>query len=602
MNSRRVNFRLPYGIAVVVAAVIMGATTSAAQTIPAERHVDWTRAGAQDTSTAGFHVIDLGSSGFVGDGTKANDAAMDSILHAWREPGMVLHIPEGIFLFSRGIRLPSRTVLRGAGAERTTLLFDLGGRGDAITIAGKAMPRDSVLLTGDAQRGSTMVVVERGDFAQPGDMVLLQQRDDDLVTSDWAVGGTGQLVRVSDVRGYTVTLDMPLRRDYTRDRVARLLRIDPAHTIGIECLTIERRDDTAPEQGKNILFSFARDCWVRGVESRRCTFAHIAAEFSSRVSVRSCYMHHAFDYGGGGRGYGIALQFATGDCRVEDCVFEHLRHAMLLQAGANGNVFAGNFSTDPYWNESNPLLPPDAAGDVVLHGNYPYANLFEHNIVANIVVDNSHGPNGPHNTFFRNRATLYGVFFSASNSPLQNVVGNEITNTTLPYALVNYTVRGVGHFLHGNNDKGRIDPPGSEWLPDSSHAYMKKPDYFGGSPWPSIGTPFAFGVGTIPAQERYLRGDPMDGVCPGEVNATTASTPRTGEIGIHPNPAKDFVTVSGVAARSVIALYDARGALVMRWACENNEVRLRLPETCGLYFLVLRDVHGVWTQRMLLRR
>ncbi len=593
MNNTRVNCRLPFGVAVVVAAVIMGATTSAAQTIPAERRVDWARAGAQDTSTAGFHVIDLGSSGFVGDGTTANDNAMDSVLRAWREPGMILRIPEGTFLFSRGIRLPSRTVLRGASAERTTLLFDLGGRGDAITIAGRAVPGDSAVLTGDARRGSSIIVVERGDFVRPGDMVLLQQRDDDLVTSDWAVGGTGQLVRVSDIRGDTVTLDMPLRRDNTRDRVARVLRVDPVHSIGMECLTIERRDDTAPEQGKNILFSFARDCWVRGVESRRCTFAHIAAEFSSRVSVRSCYLHHAFDYGGGGRGYGIALQFATGDCLVEDCVFEHLRHAMLLQAGANGNVFANNFSTDPYWNDSNPLLPSDAAGDVVLHGNYPYANLFEHNIVANIVIDNSHGPNGPYNTFFRNRATLYGVFFSANNSPLQNVVGNEITNTALPYSLVNFTVRGEGHFLHGNNDKGRIHPPGSEWLPDSSLAYVKKPDCFGALPWPGIGTPFAFGIGTIPARERYLRGDPMGGVCEPTIATLHGLEAIRGEIVLHPNPVRSLLTLEHSPGYTGRAFYiiDANGGLRVHGRLHRERTIVDasiLP--CGVYMLLVDGV------------
>ena len=65
---------------------------------------------------------------------------------------------------------------------------------------------------------------------------------------------------------------------------------------------------------------------------------------------------------------------------------------------------------DPFWTGT--VLPSDAAGDLVLHGNYPYANLFEGNILQNLVVDDSHGLNGPYNTFFRNRADNYGIVMS----------------------------------------------------------------------------------------------------------------------------------------------------------------------------------------------
>ncbi len=37
--------------------------------------------------------------------------------------------------------------------------------------------------------------------------------------------------------------------------------------------------------------------------------------------------------------YGTMLHFTTGECLIENNIFEHLRHSTIVQAGANGNVF-----------------------------------------------------------------------------------------------------------------------------------------------------------------------------------------------------------------------------------------------------------------------
>ncbi|MFM7771027.1 MAG: hypothetical protein ACKO8Q_10785, partial [Bacteroidota bacterium] len=111
------------------------------------------------------------------------------------------------------------------------------------------------------------------------------------------------------------------------------------------------------------------------------------------------------------------------------------------------------------------------------HNDYEYIfiNLFEMNSVQNIVIDNSHGPNGPYNTFLRNRASLFGIFFSADNSPSQNFIGNEIPNTNFPYSSVNYTILGTYHFLFGNNNKGNLDPIGTEKPSTSSLIFSNSP-------------------------------------------------------------------------------------------------------------------------------
>jgi hypothetical protein len=281
---------------------------------------------------------------------------------------------------------------------------------------------------------------------------------------------------------------------------------------------------------------------VKNVESENCTFAHIMAENSSNLAICRSYFHHGFEYGGGGRAYGVALQFTTNECLIEDNIFEHLRHSMLLQAGPNGNVFAYNFSTDPYWVSTSPFIPNDAAGDMVLHGNYPYANLFEQNSGQNIIIDNSHGANGPFNTFFRNRGALFGIFFSDDTSPFQNLVGNEIPNTTSPYSLVNYTIQGLDQFEYGNNNKGVITPAGTETLEDVSYYYQQQPSFLNSSQWSGLGTPNNMGSNSIPAQLRFEQNTIYDYPCEEESpQVNTSGLIPNKEVVLYPNPSSEFI-------------------------------------------------------------
>lgn len=570
--------------------ILAGGMPLHSQIIPAERRVDWTSAGAKDTSTANFRIINLDEAGFVGDGVTANDRVMDSLLQIPLEPGMILHFPAGTFLFHRGVRLPSYCVLRGAGAEFTRLLFDLGGSGHAISVTGRAIASDTTRLKSDAPFGGSTLLLEDTAIARAGDWLFLTQSDEDRVLSEWAVGSTGQILRVDDNRDRSTILSSQLRQDYKLARSAHTVRVQMEGNVGIECLAIERVDNTAPEQSSVIYFRYAQHCWVRGVETFKTTFAHICAEYSSNISIQSSYLHHSFDYGGGGRGYGVVLQFATGECRIEDNTFERLRHSMLLQAGPNGNVFAYNYSFDPYWSDSSPLVPSDAAGDIVLHGNYPYANLFEHNICRNIVIDNSHGANGPFNTFFRNRAEGFGIFFSASNSPSCNIVGNEIPNTTIPYSLVNYTILGSDHFLYGNNNKGQIVPTGDVSLPDTSYAYARKPGFLSGSKWASIGIPTVMGSGSIPAFDRYTAGRIFAGVCGQGGVSQVGAVPGGLEVSIFPNPSRTQlnVTVPGMQKPEPYRIIDIAGRTLLQGNAADPRFTINVTLLrSGTYFLVL---------------
>lgn len=530
---------------------------STAQTLPQNRTVDWNLAGLRSDTLTGLPIFDLETLGMIGDGLSPNDAVIPAFVASYFGPGAILEFPSGVFLFNNTINLPNNFILRGKGPDSTILKMDLGGSGHSISIEGTSSNQDTSKLLFPSGKGTRQLIVWDASNLSIGDWLQLKQYDTDWVTSSWSEKQTGQIVQIDSLLGDTLWLKSPLRMDYDTARTAYFQKINPQKNIGIECLKIERIDDTAPQQTCNVSFKYAVNCWVKGIESENCTFSHVRAERSSNLYIAQSYFHHGFNYGGGGRAYGVVFQFATGECLAENNIFEHLRHSMLLQAGANGNVFAYNYSFDPFWSSS----PSDAAGDMVLHGNYVYANLFEQNICQNIVIDNSHGPNGPHNTFLRNRAQGFGIFFSTNNSPDQNFLGNEITNTSFPYSLVNYNIQGIGHFIHGNNDKGTLKPSGTSVLPELSYAYTNRPSFVPANQWGTIGTPNVVGTNSIPAFNRYTNNNLFDGACSSPF-LTIDPIEKSSLTRIYPNPINSILNIESEKTIENVYICNQLGQIV----------------------------------------
>lgn len=508
------------------------------QILAPARSVDWTLAGLRNSIPNDFVEVDMLTQGVVGNGIVPNDAMVINVLSSITEQGAILIFPAGNFLFNSTITIPSNVIIRGQGADNTVFTMDLGGTNHSLDIRGSIFSSDNTSIIESAAKDNRSIYVDNSESFSVGQWIQIIQEDSDLVTSSWAVSTVGQIVRIKEISNNEIILESPLRMSYEISRSPYIVKINPIENVGIECLKIKRIDDTAPQQTSNINFIHSVNCWVKGVESENCTFSHIQAVGSSNLYISNSYFHHAFGYGVGGRAYGVMLQATTNECLIENNIFEHLRHSMIAQSGANGNVFAYNYSFDPFW----PSDPNDSAGDMVIHGNYPYSNLFEHNICQNIIIDNSHGPNGPHNTFFRNRAEGFGIFFSENNSPNQNFIGNEIPNTNFPYILVNYTIKGEDHFLYGNNNKGIIHPMGTDALTDISYAYNEKPDFIPAGQWAGIGTPNVMGVESIPAYDRYESPVIFSNICD-NIPLTIDATSRDERILIYPNPVQSELTL-----------------------------------------------------------
>lgn len=466
------------------------------QPIPSNRVTDWTGAGENisiyDTV---INIIDFG-----GDSTGSTDNAL-ALSHAMGvlPYGGTIYFPTGDYLFSSTQNIRKGIRIKGGGADNTVFNFDNRGFGDCFLVSGILVGNMDTVSSG-YQKDSKLLNVKNASIYLPGDYIKIIEDDNGRIFSSWANNSIGQIVMIDsvDFASNTIYINQPLRQTYATNLYPRIVKIIPKQNVAFECFTINRIDPTG-SQTNNINFSRAANCLVHGVKSLYTNFAHVNIQESTNITVSESFFKNGHDYGGGGKAYGVVMQATAGYNLIENNQFEHLRHSILLQSSANGNVIAYNYSIDPFW--TSVALPANSAGDIVLHGNYAYMNLFEGNIAQNIVIDNSHGINGPYNTFFRNRAESYGFFMNnspASNS--QNFVANEIPNTSIGF----YALSGTNHFEYGNAHHGIIVPAGTDTLNYESYYLSETPLFWDGYyNWAGIGVSNPYLSGNIPAKKNY---------------------------------------------------------------------------------------------------
>lgn len=414
------------------------------------KNTDWNHIGSESGAYINGKQLNLMDFGCKADNATDNSTALQNAIKSLNGSSGVIEIPAGNYVFKKSISIPSNILIKGQGSDKTILNFNLNGSGDIFSIQGNVSNVSSPVLSGTTKGSSTVKVSNTAGFAA-GDYVLVKQTANSLLASSWAYSSFFQIVKISKIKGNEISFSNSLHLDFPASNNPVIQKINPVQQVGIESLKI-KRNDASSGQTSNIFFNYAVNCWVKGVELENCNYAHITLQSSANTTISGNYLHDAFEYGSGGKGYGVVLQFGASDNFIFDNIAKHLRHSFLLQAAANGNVIAYNYSYDPYWTEG--WFPAASAGDVVLHGNYPYANLFEGNIIQNLVIDNSHGINGPDNTFFRNRIESYGIVMNGNSGDNMHFIANEITGSGLLKGL--YNIEGGNHSEIANNIKGSL--------------------------------------------------------------------------------------------------------------------------------------------------
>ena len=362
--------------------------------------------------------------------------------------GALIYFQSGSYNFQKKINLPSHFELQGESTKSTKLVFQLEPKSDAIVAQGIKVNID-VLLKWTPRMGDSILLCPPLDL-NSGDWITIRDNDTRFMTSGWGSGKSGQIAQIKNIIGDSLIINGYVKRDYEGMVVAS--KLEMVENVKVTNLSIVNNTQT-DHHTSNIRFSYANNCSVYGINSDRANYAHVLIEYSANCQVQKSLFERAHSYGNGGAGYGVVLQFTSGECLIKENQFKTLRHAILLQAGVSGNKIELNHSTDPFWE--GVFLPKHSAGDIVLHGNYPYLNLITQNTCQNLVIDNSHGLNGPNNVFRLNLIESYGLIMNrkSAESP-QYFIQNKITGKGLLKG--KFRIKGKGHVLNQNQVKGKI--------------------------------------------------------------------------------------------------------------------------------------------------
>jgi hypothetical protein len=474
--------------------------------LPADARARWARAGLGGAPTNFATVLNVRQLGAKGNGTTDDTAAIAAVI-SQAPAGSVVYVPAGTYRLTQPLYLKSNMILRGDGAALTSLVFE--GAGTAARCIGilrwdSNQPTTYVAVTDGMNFGSTTVTVSSVSGLQAGSIVELEEDNDPAwgFNEEWQLRLPGQLNRVVavDTANRRLVLDRHLRHTFTSLRNPRLRALSTIDNVGVENLFIRRKDAV---NGYTFEIKYAVRCWVRNVESYMTYKGHVWMERSYECEVRQSYLHDSYVFGGGGQGYGVGCGKHTSDCLIEDNVFRHLRHSMIVGNGANGNVYGYNFSTQ---RAIDPVYGTPQA-DISVHGNYVFMNLFEGNVLEDADVPDWYWPAGPGNTLFRNRIVNSGTAIDVG-SDRQNFLGNVLTHGTIEKAAA---LEGVVDY--GNVEQG--DTASVGWtgcpcrnLPDS--LYRSVPPNFilgvDGVSWPPIGPDEPLDSAT-PAKLRFSNGE-----------------------------------------------------------------------------------------------
>ncbi len=579
-----------------------------AQTIPADRRVNWQQVTEDYTYKTPEKTVSILDFDGVADGKTDNSEALKLAIVSLQNRAGTILFPAGTYLFNSTVVLPDSIQLKGDGSDVTILKFDLNQQPkNCISITGTA-ENHFVRLKGGYSFGSSKLLSDSASYFQAGDWVEILEDNGswNTVPADWAKNSVGQIAKVKAISGDTIILRNPLHITYTDSLNPRLQRMEPVKNVAVSCLKILRVDKPTEGGGYNIFMDYAVNSRIAGIESDTSSGSHVYISRSAQIKVEGSYFHHAFAYDGvSTHGYGVTLAHHSSGCLVVNNIFVHLRHAMMVKTGANGNVFAYNYSRDPFRSESL----SDLSGDISLHGHYPFANLFEGNIVQNIIIDHYWGPSGPLNTFFRNRAELWGIIMTQSDTTEtseQNFVGNECTNTSFFHG--QFSLKGTNNFVYANNILGVIIPASSGELSDSSYYLIEIPDFWETDKhWPDIGLPNKLDTGIIPAKYRYENGGLLT-VCPEEVTAVRKYSSGDVAWQIGPNPAQGKLYISAPSgdgsASFRLRIFDMQGKLLSSKDYEKRNIVVSLDKNwrSGVYLLEISSGKSRFLKKIVLER
>lgn len=479
-----------------------------AELLPADRTANWDDAGIDGGIPTYPASVDVTNYGAIGDGVTDDTQAFEDAINACSD-GTAVYIPDGTYRLTDTIHITKSIALRGESRLGTILEIDHSG--DAFYIGTYNNSSGEITLTGGLSEGSTVLTLSTSSLGAsftPGNILEIEQ--DNVVYEQgykgyesWTDRLTTMMNEVVSVSGNQVTMKHPLLMEFSTDENPTIRAQDRIYRAGIENLKIDRIVD-ASSGGQNIYLYAAMQCWVKDIWSEKTYGHHIRMSRSLECEIRGNVLHDSW-LDAGGQGYGISAQDRSTLNLVIDNACSGLRHSYVVQAGASGNVFAYNFSRNPY----SSLCEHCIFADLSAHGSMANHNLFEGNKVVQLFIDNVHGSN-PWNTAFRNYATKpdssYPGIDLEETSQWCSLIGNVSGNmASAGLAIDVHSAVEATTILNGNlsgiTGITEWDPNYDNTLPDSLFL-SAKPAFFGSKSWPMYGPEMGV-IDTLPAEDRW---------------------------------------------------------------------------------------------------
>lgn len=395
--------------------------------VASSRAIDWSSAGAIGGIQNRTAVYQTFNPGATADQINAAIAACPA--------GQVVFLSAGTYNLTGGILMKSSVTVRGAGADKTFLVFTgvnacFGGYsvvcftaenhvwgGDADALPGGS--NAAVWTNGFAQGATQITLTSVGSSGLAvGQYIVLDQANLAADNGEFFVcdntnypcsleGGNGgrvmngiqhgqtQIVKITAINGSTYTITPGL---YAPNWSGTL---SPGawwvHTIqfaGLEDVSLDHSNAAGEVNG--ISMYGAINCWVRGIRSIRPNRNHVQFCLAAHNTVADCYFNGTQH--GVSESYGVETYLGS-DNLVVNNIFQQVTAPQLLQLGV-GNAIAFNFSI----KDSEVASADFLYGSATDHNEGNEYDLLEGNDGSMFGADLFHGTGGL-NTLFRNRFT-----------------------------------------------------------------------------------------------------------------------------------------------------------------------------------------------------
>jgi hypothetical protein len=338
--------------------------------------------------------------GAVGNGTTDDTAAFTRALAAM--PAGALMIPSGRYKLTAVLKINrSGIVLRGAGADKTTLFFPNnltqavgdgsthapGGSwswsGGFISFVGGDRDNQLTTVTASAARGDTKLTLASTSGLSVGQAVHLNLTDVDGSLANylhanqmpagpeiWNMKLVNLSFKIAAINGHVITMSRPLRTDVRTVWTPKLYSDLPTvQDVGVESLTIDFAVHAYAghhlEPGYNAIdFQRVHNGWVRDVDIRNADNGVILREETKFCTITGVNLYT--DPGRTSGGFDGHQGLLVADLS-QDNLFENFRiearyiHDTSVTSMACGNVFSKGYARDYRCDH---------------HRKAPYENLF----------------------------------------------------------------------------------------------------------------------------------------------------------------------------------------------------------------------------------